>query len=243
MEKNITISLFITFLVISVAILFVIHWFNIRKLESSTERLVHSRGSYLGFSLIILMACWILCYLSGFKRAATQLSMGYISSFIGDIFNLQFDRIKRRVEEPIFLGILFFMVSQILYISAFINLVGLALLIKSPLFYTLLVLFLICPTVIFKLKVFSPDRPKRVMRGALIYGFLLGGMTAVVLTSAILAGGYWWLVLLGSLMFLLSDAVMGGSTIRGLHPKYEFQVPWLTYLIAQGLILFVYRLI
>jgi hypothetical protein len=51
------------------------------------------------------------------------------------------------------------------------------------------------------------------------------------------AGGAWIIVAVGAGMFLLSDAIMGQTTIRGRHPRTEFQVPWLTYLAAQGLII------
>jgi hypothetical protein len=30
---------------------------------------------------------------------------------------------------------------------------------------------------------------------------------------------------------------MGSTTMKGVHPRSEFQIPWFTYLLAQGLII------
>lgn len=243
MLKIIPLNTFLIFIILSVTLLFIIHWFNIRKITTSEERLEHSRGSYLGFSFIFLSACWTLCLYSGASKAALLLSFGYTTSFMGDICNLQFKSFKKRVKEPVFIGILFFVVSQVLYIKSFVVLIGIDRLLNSSKFLIILSVLLVAPAVIFKIKVFSKNRPKYVMLGALFYGFFLGTMTAVALTGAILIGGYWIVIASGSVVFLISDAAMGSSTIKGEHPVYEFQIPWITYLVAQGLILFFYQLV
>lgn len=75
------------------------------------------------------------------------------------------------------------------------------------------------------------------MLGGFLYGFALGTMTAIALSAAVTRGGSWIPVAAGALFFLLSDAVMGETTLHGRHPRHEYQVPWGTYLAAQGLIL------
>lgn len=75
------------------------------------------------------------------------------------------------------------------------------------------------------------------MLGGFLYGFALGAMTAVALSAALARGGPWIAVAAGALFFLISDAVMGETTLHGRHPKHEYQIPWGTYLAAQGLIL------
>ncbi len=76
------------------------------------------------------------------------------------------------------------------------------------------------------------------MWGALVYGFFLGTMGAFAITAAILFKGPWIGVALGAGLFLLSDAIMGETTIKGIHPANEFQIPWMTYLAAQALLLY-----
>jgi len=75
------------------------------------------------------------------------------------------------------------------------------------------------------------------------YGLLLGTMSAIAISSAIVYGGFWWFVATGAFFYLVSDAVLGMTTIHGWHPIAEFQIPWFTYLIGQGLILYGYALI
>lgn len=76
------------------------------------------------------------------------------------------------------------------------------------------------------------------MRGAFIYGFFLSTMVSVVFAGALICGGSWWYIFTGAIFFFISDAIMGQTTIKGIHPVYEFQLPWITYLIAQGFLLF-----
>ncbi|HSV56631.1 MAG TPA: lysoplasmalogenase family protein, partial [Magnetospirillaceae bacterium] len=90
---------------------------------------------------------------------------------------------------------------------------------------------------IFRLRVYHPGRPRHLMRGGFLYGFVLGAMAAAALAAALARGGTWILVAAGALFFLLSDAAMGETTLHGRHPRHEYQVPWGTYIVAQGLIL------
>lgn len=101
----------------------------------------------------------------------------------------------------------------------------------------ILAVLLIAPAVIFRLRVYHPGRPKSLMMGDFLYGFALGTMTAIALSAALARGGPWIPVAAGALFFLLSDAVMGETTLHGRHPRHEYQRPWGTYLAAQGLIL------
>ena len=153
------------------------------------------------------------------------------------LHNLQFDGIRKRVGEPLFFGILCFSAAQLCYIAAFLSAIPLASLIADGHFYPLLAALVVVPAILFRLRVYDPGRPRTVMLAAFLYGFILGAMAAVALSAAIARGGSWYLVAGGALFFLLSDAIMGQTTIRGVHPKNEFQVPWITYLAAQGLII------
>jgi len=221
-----------------IALGFILHWFTIRKIKTAEERLPSCRGAYLAFSLQLLLYAWTVFGLFG-KGGWTALLIpfGMTFAFIGDYFNLQFPFARNRIEEPVFLGILSFAIAQIFYIWGFLSLAAPELIARGFLL-PLLVVFLVGPAIIFRLRVFSKDRPKTIMRGGFLYGFALGTMVSVAVSAAVARGGYWYFVGIGALFFLLSDAVMGETTLHGRHPPFEYQVPWGTYLLAQGLILF-----
>lgn len=218
---------------------FLLHWLTIRGIDTAEGRLPLCRGAYLAFSAQLLLFAWAVFLMSGLGiSGAVLISAGMTFSFAGDYFNLQFPAIKSRVREPVFLGILSFAAAQVLYIGAFLSFVPLQELAERGRLVPLLAVLFVAPALIFRLRVYRPGRPKILMLGGLLYGFVLGAMTAVALSAALARGGPWILVAAGALFFLLSDAVMGETTLYGRHPKHEYQIPWGTYLIAQGLILF-----
>jgi len=223
----------------SVVLGFLLHWLTIRRVNTAEERLPFCRGAYLAFSLQLFVYSWSVFLLSDDGHpGAILIPLGMTASFAGDYFNLQFPVIQKRMDEPVFLGILSFAVAQVFYIGGFCFLISPRELASRGFLFPLLALFLIGPAIIFRLRVFHKDRPKTLMRGGLLYGFALGTMVATALAAAVARGGYWYAVAAGSLFFLLSDAVMGETTLHGRHPRYEYQIPWGTYLAAQGLILF-----
>lgn len=217
---------------------FLLHWLTIRGIDTAEGRLPQCRGAYLAFSAQLLLFAWAVFFFKGLGRyGAILIPAGMTFSFAGDYFNLQFPAVRRRVREPVFLGILSFAVAQVLYIGAFLALVPLRELAESGRLVPILALLLVAPAAIFRLRVYRPGRPRSLMLGGFLYGFALGAMTAVALSAALARGGPWIAVAAGALFFLLSDAVMGETTLHGRHPKHEYQIPWGTYLAAQGLIL------
>ncbi len=217
---------------------FLLHWLTIRGIDTAEGRLPHCRGAYLAFSSQLLLFAWAAFFLAGLGRpGALLIPLGMTFSFAGDYFNLQFPAVRRRVREPVFLGILSFAAAQALYIGAFLSFVPLRELAENGRLAPLLAALLAGPALMFRLRVYHPGRPKTLMWGGFLYGFALGAMTAVALSAALARGGPWILVAAGALFFLLSDAVMGETTLYGRHPRHEYQIPWGTYLVAQGLIL------
>ena len=217
---------------------FFVHWAALRRINTPEERLPFCRGTYLALSFQLLLYAWIVLFLSGRGGTAFLIPMGMTFSFAGDFFNLQFPSVRKRMAEPVFAGILCFMAAQGCYIGAFLSMSPFYVLADRGYFYPLLAALTIGPAILFRLRVYSPSRPKPIMHGAFVYGFMLGAMAAVAIAAAISLGGFWKAVALGALFFLLSDAVMGETTIHGRHPVTEYQIPWVTYLAAQGLILY-----
>lgn len=222
---------------------FAIHWAGLRNVDSAAERLFHCRGIYFGMSTLLVAYAWTLFALraAGSGAAAVRgsilVALGMTVSMVGDFFNLQFPSVAKKVKEPLFFGILSFAVAQICYIAGFLSLAPLDGLIRDGGLFIVLAILVIVPAVLFRFGVWDPNRPRSVMLGAFGYGFILGAMAAVALSAAIAYGGAWIVVAIGAGFFLLSDAIMGQTTIKGIHPKTEFQIPWITYLAAQGLII------
>lgn len=237
MENRIPVLL--ALLPLTVMVSFIVHWFTIRRLETAQERLPFCRGAYLAFSFQLVLFSWIALVASGSQAAARFLiPLGMTVSFAGDFFNLQFPSVTRAVRQPFLFGILSFMLAQLFYIAGYLSLIPFDELVSRGHLYPLLAVFLVLPAVLFRLRVYNPERPASLMRGAFLYGFILSAMAAVALAAALARGGYWLAVAGGAGFFLLSDAVMGETTIHGRHPRFEYQVPWVTYLTAQGLIIF-----
>jgi uncharacterized membrane protein YhhN len=221
----------------AVIVAFCLHWMTLKPARNSAERLVLSRGAYLGLSAQLLVYA-LIAFAGGYRPAAILGSLGMLASFVGDVLNLQFPWTKSRVGEPLAWGIVAFIIAQICYIAAFLSLVPLVELVSRGAFIPVLAVAVVLPALAFRLRVYTPDRPRKLMILAFLYGFPLGAMAAVALSAAIALGGAWVSVAAGAVLFLVSDAAMGEATIAGRHPIWEYQIPWMTYLCAQGLILF-----
>lgn len=226
------------FVPLAILLAFAIHWLSLRPIKSSAERLVLSRGAYLGLSSMLVLFAWALVSTSPAQPlGGVLLALGMTASFLGDFCNLQFPGASRRLGQPLAFGIGAFMLAQVFYIAAFLSLIPLAELRSKGGFLPILAVLVIVPALIFRFRVFSPDRPRALMVLAFIYGFLLGAMAAVAISASIARGGAWIALGCGAASFMVSDAVFGDTTIRGVHPVWEFQVPWITYLLAQGLLI------
>lgn len=233
-----TTRVILALLPVTVAVAFLVHWVTLTHIKDPRDRLPYCRGAYLALSFQLLLFAWVVFrvfHVSG--PVAWLVPLGMTLSFAGDFFNLRFDSVARRTKEPVFWGIVSFALAQFCYIAAFLSLVSLSTLAVEGYFIPVLIVLFIVPAALFRLRVYNPSRPTSLMAGAFIYGFILGGMAAVAISAALALGGAWYCVAAGALFFLLSDAVMGETTIYGRHPSFEFQVPWFTYLVAQGFII------
>jgi len=223
---------------VGILVSFAVHWITLASVDSAEKRLPLCRGAYLGMSAQLVLLAWVSALvLNRGSTLALMVAFGMTLSFSGDIFNLQFDGIRKRVGEPLVFGVVCFAVAQVCYISSFLFAIPLESLITDGYFYPLLAVLVIVPAILFRFRVYDSGRLKALMLAAFLYGFILGAMAAVAVSAAIAHGGIWYAIAAGALFFLLSDAIMGETTIHGRHPQNEFQVPWITYLAAQGLII------
>lgn len=230
--------LILSFLPVSVAVAFLIHWVNIRELKTSQERLVISRGVYIGFSAQLLLYAWGLSVVPSRLHGLPFAALAMTFSLIGDVCNLQFAGVRKIFSEPLYPGIGAFVVAQIFYLGAVLQVLPLEVLFAGPASFIILAGFLLVPAVLFYFRIYNAARPRALMISAFLYGELLCLLVALYVNAALARGGYWWLVAAGGLIFLLSDSQMGETTIHGgRHPATEYQIPWFTYLVAQGLLI------
>jgi hypothetical protein len=234
--KSMHILTITSLLPIAIAISFLLHWITLFPIRTSSERLVLCRGAYIAFSFQLVLYSIALYWVG--NRAHPFIIFAMLSSFMGDFFNLQFPDVKKKLGEPLAYGIGSFAIAQIFYLLALMEVTRWDKIFSLPYSYLILIVLLIVPAIIFKFRVYNPSRPKIIMVSAFLYGILLCFLVALYLNSALTFGGYWWLLVIGGGFFLLSDAVMGETTIHGgRHPRSEFQLPWFTYLIAQGFLI------
>lgn len=215
---------------------FFIHWFTISEEPNPKQRLEISRGIYLGFSFQVFVFAWLLFQIGHARFAFPLYAIAF--SMLGDWFNLQFPLAKKYMKDPVLGGIFSFAIAQVFFILSFLQLISWNELYTGIQPYLITAVLLVLPAVIFYFRVYNPERSKWVMASAFVYGLVLCFFVSLCINAYLLYGGVWMYLTIGALFFLLSDAVMGETTINGTrHPKWEFQVPWITYLIAQCFLL------
>ena len=237
--------LMLGFVPVMVLFAFSVQWASLSGIHSSAERLPVCRDSYLGYSFLLFSFAWVLFFLYGVNiRFAFLLPVGATFAIAGDYYNLQFEGARHSMRgESVFGGIIFFTMVQLCYALAFLARVSVETLTRSGFLVPLLVAFLLLPLALFFSRVWNKERPRRIMFAFFAYDLVLGLMVAVAVSSAIAYGGPWYLVAAGAVSYVVSDSLIGVTTINGRHPISEFQTPWLAYLIGQGLIQYGYALL
>ncbi len=234
----------LAFVPVLVVFAFSVHWGSVASLHSSAERLPACRMAYFGFSFLMNSFAWLLFVMYGTREPlAFLLPLGATFACAGDFYNLQFETARHSLRcESVFGGILFFILTQVSYSAAFLARVPLQDLVARGFIVPVVVIIGALCVAFFILRVWSPSRPRKIMVAAAAYALSLGFMTSVAVSAAFASRGPWILVALGAASFVISDGMMGETTIHGRHPASEFQVPWLAYLIAQALIPYGYAL-
>jgi len=83
----------------------------------------------------------------------------------------------------------------------------------------------------------KPGGSKTINVGSLVYGLLIGAMSALAVALAVHDAHYFALAT-GALLFLVSDFVLGNWVIRGHAWKSVNDVIWVTYVSGQLLIVY-----
>jgi hypothetical protein len=223
-----------------VLLVFGIHWSQLLGIRNSSERLARCRGLYLSLSIVMTLVAWALFFLYAHRaNGGLFIPVGATFALVGDYFNLQFKTARRITgENPVFGGTLAFCAVQVCYILAFFLQIDIAILVASGVFVPLVVVLVLVPVAIFFLRVYKPALSIPMVIASLLYSILLGLMTTIAMSGVMVNGGAWFMIGSGAALFMVSDAVMADTTVRGRHPPAEYQIPWITYLGAQALILY-----
>jgi uncharacterized membrane protein YhhN len=88
----------------------------------------------------------------------------------------------------------------------------------------------------------TPEKPKALNVGALVYGSWIAVMAACALALAVGVGGGFWLTALGAVSFIASDFLIGATDIRGRRLANANDWIWLTYVAGQMGIIYAGRL-
>jgi uncharacterized membrane protein YhhN len=164
---------------------------------------------------------------------ALLILLGMAAGFVGDLIMARLIRVPVRL----IFGMLAFGIGHVFYIAAFLRLAT-----QSGLSWSWLQALLIIAVLAFALWAWhtfvrKPGGSKAINVGSLVYGLLIGAMTALALALAI-HGPQYIPMAAGALLFLASDFVLGNWVVRGHTWKSVNDVVWVTYVLGQLLIVY-----
>lgn len=186
-------------------------------------------------SLSLVVAAFVIWRSEAASPYGEWVFWGMLMSFLGDLSMAGVISWPQRLIG----GMLTFAVAQSFYMTAFIQMMaanggaagGRGLWIGVAGYGLLLVvgwLFFIR----------NPRKPAMLNYGALGYGLWVGGMAIFALNLAMSLGGVWWLTAVGGLFFVLSDLLIGVTSVGGYKIKHKELWVWFTYVAAQMAIIY-----
>jgi hypothetical protein len=187
-------------------------------------------------SLSLLLAA-LLVWRGGWAKVPVYsewVFLGMAASFVGDLVMARLIPFPNRLIG----GMLCFGVAHALYINAYYQ----TLLTTSSLEpYNRFTITLIVGLTFYGLVTLlawwflirNPSKGSVVNVAALIYGLWIAVMASSALALASALGGTFWLAVLGGLLFIASDFILGTTNIRGARIRSANDWVWLTYVAGQ----------
>jgi len=167
------------------------------------------------------------------RSYALLVFLGMGASFVGDLIMARLIPVSNRL----IFGMAAFAVGHALYLSAFVHLLRSSSPLRLPLAGIVLVAVLAFGICAWYRWVRNPDRGRAINVGSLFYGLLFGLSTSLAILLAVADSHYVGLAA-GSLLFMLSDLVLGNWVIRGHIWTSVNDVIWLTYVNGQLLVVY-----
>lgn len=173
----------------------------------------------------VLMPLLLGCYLAAAEAPSALIAAALLCGTAGDAFLLYSDPVRFAA------GTGFFAVGHICYVHAMLLRAGDAIPQSAvlPCCAAYALFAALCGLC------FRPRLPKKLIAGCIVYMFLLAAMSCASLLLALSGAAGAWFAFAGSLLFLLSDAILTYTTFCSAGGEKRFTV-MLTYILAQALL-------
>ncbi len=188
-------------------------------------------------SLSLLLSAFLIA-LSLRHSIGWLILSGMTLSFLGDMFNAS----VIPLPAPRLGGMAAFGIAHPLYIAAFYCLLEPANVLTSPYFWLLLAAAWLLTVLGWYLFVRNSEISPLLNAGSLGYALLLGTAVVFAFMLGLKLGGWWWLVFPGTILFYISDMIIGITDFGGTALKRPHLWIWLTYIPAQMGIIYGYWL-
>jgi hypothetical protein len=165
------------------------------------------------------------------RSYALLVFLGMSASFVGDLIMARLIPVSNRL----IFGMAAFAVGHVFYLSAFAHLLRESPPVGVGVAGSVSATFLAVAVWAWYSFVHKPDRGKAINIGSLVYGLLFGLAASLAI---LLADSHYVGLAAGSLLFMLSDLVLGNWVIRGHVWTSVNDVIWLAYVSGQLLIVY-----
>lgn len=164
---------------------------------------------------------------------AALIFLGMAAGSVGDLIMARLIPVPHRL----IFGMIEFAIGHLFYIAAFAYLA-----LRLGLTRTWICILVLLPMLVFCLwawrtYVRKPDGSKTINSGSLVYGLLIGVMTALAVSLAVQQPALISLAA-GALLFLASDFILGNWQVRGHAWRSVNDVIWVAYVSGQLLIVY-----
>lgn len=179
-------------------------------------------------SLSLVFTAFLIS-LSLHSTVGNLVLLGMIFSFFGDLFNAE----VIPLPVPLLGGMIAFGMAHCFYTAAFYFLLKPTGTLTSTWFWIGLAAVWLVTAICWRQFIYNPGGIPALYRGSLIYALLIGTMAYFTFIVGLKLDGWWWMILLGALLFYISDTIIGITDIGRVALKKPHLWIWLTYVLGQ----------
>lgn len=191
--------------------------------DAKIPKILELPQSFLLFAATLI---WLRSVDSRYALVAAGIGLG----FLGDLFMANVFRMK----EPVPFGMLAFAAGHVSYLLVFRTLANELNLTSGGAFIVSVGLCWLFAVIMWVVLVRSP-KLGAIQYAALIYGLFLATVAGAAVGLALQSSRF-WLLAIGTLLFMTSDLLLGAQLFANKHFRYMGDVVWITYILAQFLI-------
>lgn len=184
-------------------------------------------------SLMLAVVAWLFYLLAAASDSvaifALWIAIGMSLSFVADLIMAEIIRLPNRVIG----GIAVFALAHLSYLAAMFYLNGAGRVAAERWMLLWAIVFVLVALVYWRLMVYTPEAPRALLVGSLIYlvviGLMVGGAWGLATANRKL-----WILAGGALLFFISDAILGNQIFRRNNWPYVGDVVWISYILGQA---------